>query len=149
MSYKLVLALVGGVGLALSAGEASALVVTNTSDSGALTGALVANPSNFNSISATYTVGDPAQVGTYTGFTSPPVTIGNGIVLSTGNAVDTVGPYRNDVGDGDVSTGFGAGSTPEINAYAPGHIDGWSSSHDAAVVQVNFNLAAPSAIKFS
>jgi hypothetical protein len=149
MSYKLVLGFVGGLGLALSAGEASALVVTPTTDSGALTGALVANPSNFNSISASYIQGNAAQVGTYTGFTSPPVTIGNGVVMSTGNASDTPGPYRNDVGNGEVDTNFGGGSTSEIDAYAPGHITNWNSSHDTAVLQVDFNLANPSAIKFS
>lgn len=149
MTYKLVLGIVSVLGLALSGGEASALVVTNTSNPAALTSALVTTPSNFNSISASYTQGDDAQVGTYTGFTSPPVTIGNGVVLSSGNAVDTVGPYRNDVSNGEVNTGFGGGSTPEIDAYAPGHIDNWQSSHDAAVVRVDFNLASASAIKFS
>jgi hypothetical protein len=144
MSHKFTLAIVGGLGLVLSAGEASALAVVNTTSSTDLTGALVANPSNFSSISATYVQGDDAQVGTYTGFTSPPVTIGNGVVMSTGNAIDTVGPYA-----GTVSTALGGGSTPEIDAYAPGHIDNWDTSEDTAVLQLDFNLANPSAIKFS
>ena len=149
MSYKLVLGVVGGLGLALSGGEASALVVVNTTDPADLTAALVANPSNFNSISASYLQGDAAQVGTYTAFTSPPVTIGNGIVMSTGNASDTPGPYRNDVDDGEVSTALGGGSTPEIDAYAPTHVQNWNSGNDTAVVQVAFNLLTAAAIKFS
>ncbi|HEY1299686.1 MAG TPA: choice-of-anchor L domain-containing protein [Stellaceae bacterium] len=127
------------------AADASALLVTQDNNGTDLLNALVPNQAQFASITASYTTGAAAQVGTYTGFTSPPVTIGNGVVLSTGEAVQTVGPAS----PSDIpSTDEGGGSTPEINAYAPTHITNWSSSHDAAVLTVNFNLATPSAVAF-
>jgi hypothetical protein len=128
---------------------AHALVVTPNPGDSALTSVLITNPAGFASYGASYALGNSAQVGTYTGFASPPRTIGNGVVLSTGNATDVVGPYRNDVSNGEVSTGFGGGSTPEIDSYAPGHVTNWSSSHDAAVLTVNFTLSSPSAIAFN
>jgi hypothetical protein len=127
------------------AGSANALVVTQTTNGTNLLNALVPNQAQFSGITATYTTGAAAQVGTYTGFTSPPVTLGNGIVLSSGNAVQTVGPAS----PSDIpSTDLQGGSTPEINAYAPTHVTNWNSSHDAAVVTVNFTLAAPMAVAF-
>lgn len=141
-------ALVVSAALTLAAQNALALVITSTADPAALTSALVANPGNFASISANYTQGDAAQIGTYTGFNSGPVTIGNGVVMSTGRASDTPGPYRNDVPNGHVDTGFGGGSTAQIDAYAAGNIANWESSHDAAVLRVDFNLNSANAIKF-
>jgi hypothetical protein len=125
--------------------HAQALTVNQTTDAATLLNALVPDPSQFAGISASYTTGAAAQVGTYTGFASPPVTIGDGMVLSTGNAVDTVGPASPfDIPDTDV----GGGSTPEIDAYAPGHITNWGSSHDAAALRVDFTLASPTAVAF-
>lgn len=133
--------------LIAGAGAANAgMIVTQDSNGTNLLNALVPNQSQFNSISASFTTGNAAQVGTYTGFTSPPVTIGNGVVLSTGNAVDVVGPANaSDV----PSTDFSGGSTTEINNYASGRVIGWNSSFDAAVLSVNFNLASASAIAFN
>jgi hypothetical protein len=129
-----------------SASSANALVVTQDTNGTDLLNALVPNQAQFSSISVSYTAGAAAQVGTYTGFTSPPVTLGNGVVLSTGNAVDTKGPAS----PANVpSTDKGGGSTPEINAYAPGHITNWNASFDAARLTVNFNLTAASAVAFS
>lgn len=127
-------------------GHADALVVTQDSNGTDLLNALVPNQAQFSSISASYTAGAAAQIGTYTGFTSPPVTLGNGVVLSTGNAIDTKGPASS---ANVPSTDKGGGSTPEINAYAPGHITNWNASFDAARLTVNFSLAAPSAVAFS
>ena len=146
---KLGYSIVGLALLGVLPSAASALTVTPTTDGATLLGALVTTPSDFGSISAAFTLGNPNQVGTYSGFSSPPVTIGNGVVMSTGNAVDAVGPYNNGVSNGQVSTGFGGGSTAEINAYAPGHITNWSNSNDTAVLQVAFNLKNASAIAFS
>jgi hypothetical protein len=128
--------------------DALALEVNGTSEPAALTGALVPRPGNFGSITATYAQGNSAQVGVYTGFDSPPVTIGGGVVLSTGNVLDVVGPYNNIRLNGEVSTPFLNESTPEIDAYSPGKIANWESSHDAAVVRVDFRLTQPSAVKF-
>jgi hypothetical protein len=136
----------GALALAISAsGSANALVVTQDTNGADLLNALVPNQAQFSSIAANYSFGNSAAVGTYTSFTSPPVTIGNGIVLSTGQAVQTVGPASP---GSSPSTDFGVGSTPEINAYAPTHITNWNSSHDAAVLTVNFSLSAPSAVAF-
>jgi len=135
--------------LIAGASPAHALVVSPNPGDSALTSALISNGAGFSSYGASYTLGNSAQIGTYTGFTSPPRTIGNGVVMSTGNAADVVGPYRNDVGNGEVSTALGGGSTPEINSYAPGHVTNWASSQDAAVLTVNFTLSSPSAIAFN
>jgi len=74
------------------------------------------------------------------------VTIGNGVVLSSGQAVQTPGPAS---AGSSPSTSLGGGSTPEINAYAPGKITNWSSSHDTAVLKVDFTLASPTAVAFN
>jgi hypothetical protein len=140
-------ALLGGAfAFSLAASPALAtLAVTNTTDGATLGAALVTNPSSFTNITASYTTGVSAQVGTYTGFSTAPVTIGNGVVLSNGNAVDVVGPPHS---SNDPTTNEGGGSTAEIDAYAPGHVANWSSSHDAAVLQLDFTLASESAVAF-
>jgi hypothetical protein len=138
--------------LGAGCGGARAMVVTPTTDPTALLDALVANPSAFSSISASYDYGDPQQIGTYTGFNLPPVTMPNGVVMSTGLAAQTTAAYH--------STGFSpstelpvtatsGGSTPEIDAYAAGHVANWSSSHDAAKLTLHFTLAAPTAVSFA
>lgn len=141
---------VGALGLAACvsalASNAQALTVINTTTPTSLTSALVTNSAGFGTIGATYTMGDPTQGGTYTGFTSGPVTIGNGIVLSTGIATQVT--YANQSPNSSPSTVFGGGTTPEFNAYAPGKITNWSSSHDTAVVSVPFTLTSASAIAF-
>lgn len=123
-------------------GSAQALTVTQTNNATDLLNAFVANPGDFSSIGVTQTVGSATQVGTYTGFTSPPVTIGNGIVLSTG-LVSSV-----PIGGGTISESIGGGSTTQVDTYAPGKITNWSGSYDASQITVTFNLAAPSAVAF-
>jgi hypothetical protein len=131
--------------IGVGATDASALTVTQTTDGTTLLNALVTNSSGLSGLSAAYTFGDAAQVGVYSGFTAPPVTIGNGLVLSTGSAAQTVGPASSS----DLpSTDFGGGSTAEINGYAPGHVANWESSHDAAVVQLDFTLTDAAAVAF-
>jgi hypothetical protein len=132
------------LGVASAADEAKALGITPTTDAVALRNALATNPSQFSSISASYTTGDSAQVGTYTGFTSPPVTIGNGVVLSTGNVSQLTYPQTS----GYTGTVFGGGSTPELDAYAEGAVPAWSASYDVAVLTLQFTLALPTAVSF-
>ena len=139
----------GAAALSLFCHGAVALTVTQTTDGTGLRNALVTNSGEFGSITASYAVGNSSQVGTYTGFSLPPVTLGDGVVMSTGNAVDAVGPYNNGVSGGLVSTDFGGGSTPEIEAYSAAHDPNWASGHDAAVLQLDFSLANPSAIAFN
>lgn len=130
---------------ALGITGAAALTVTQTTDGTTLGNSLVTNTVGFSSFTATYTVGNAAQVGTYTGFSSAPVTIGDGVVLSTGNAVDTDNPASS---SNVPSTDFGGGSTAEINAYAPTHVTNWNSSHDTAVLQLDFGLTGATAVAF-
>lgn len=146
MSPKLLITtgLVGALSLA-AAGTGHAMSVTQTTDGTTLLNALVPNQSQFSSLSASYTVGAAAQIGTFTGFTSPPVVLGSGVVMSTGNAVDTVGPASSS----DEPNSFeGGGSTLEIDAFAPGHVTNWSLSNDAAVLDVHFGLSTASAVAF-
>lgn len=134
----------------LLAGPAAALSVTSTTNGAALLGALVPDTSGFAGISATYTQGAASQVGTYTGFTAPPVTLGNGVVLSTGQAAQVTPPFNNgQTGAGATpSTILNGGSTAQIDAYAPGKVSNWSASYDAAQLSISFSLSAPGAIAF-
>ena len=80
------------------------------------------------------------------GFTSPPVTIGNGVVLSTGNAVQTTAAFHS---SGDTpSTDVGQPGTTAFNNYGPGHITNFNTSNDVAALHVNFTLNASSQIGF-
>jgi hypothetical protein len=133
-------------GLTLATASASALTVTQTTNGTTLGNALVTNTAGLNRFSATFTTGDANQIGTYSGFASPPVTIGNGVVMSTGYAVDTVGPASSINQPDSV---LGGGSTSEINAYAPTHVTNWGSSHDTAVLRLDFNLSSASAVAFN
>jgi hypothetical protein len=136
-------ALAGAIALAA---PAAALTVTQTTDGTALLNALVADPTDFASIGATYSVGTAVQVGTYTGFALPPVAIGNGVVLSSGQAVQTTAAFHSS--NNTPSSSLGGGSTAQIDAYAPGKVANWNSSRDAAQLSVSFTLAAASAIAF-
>lgn len=143
MKAKLLYVVAGSAFMALSASAAHALVVTQTTNGSDLAAALGGAGLTINTV--TTPNGAASQFGTYTGFSSPPVTIGNGVVLSSGNAVDTVGPASSS----DIpSTNTGAGGTTEFNAYGPGHITNFSSSNDVAKLDVNFTLAAPGKVKF-
>ena len=130
--------------LALTACAASAaLVVTQTTSSSALATALGGTGLTIDSVSATN--GAATQFGTYTGFNQNPVTIGNGVVLSTGLVSQTPAPSLS----GDFpSTNTGASSTSEFNSYAPGKIANFSNSFDVARLALTFTLASASAVKF-
>jgi hypothetical protein len=90
--------------------------------------------------------GATSQFGTYTGFTSAPVTIGDGVVLSSGQVVQTTSAFHS-AGD-TPSTSTGQAGTTEFNAYGPGHITHFSSSNDVAALEVNFTLSSASQVGF-
>lgn len=138
--------ILGGVACTtLLAASASAMAVTQTTNGTTLGNALGGGGGlTINSVSVSN--GAAAQFGTYTGFTSPPVIIGDGIVLSSGNAVDTTAASHSSSGSPDTSEG--QPGTTEFNAYGPGHITNFSDSNDVAALTVNFTLAAPSQIGF-
>lgn len=86
--------------------------------------------------------GAPEQFGTYSGFSAPPVTFGNGVVLSTGPVVDTTGL------NGFPQTDTGAAGTAEFDNYGISHITNFSSSYNVAALQVNFTLVQDSVVAF-
>jgi hypothetical protein len=129
----------------MSAPVASALSVTQTTDGTVLGTALAGSGLVINSVSITN--GAASQFGTYTGFTSPPITIGDGIVLSTGQVLQTTAAFHS--AGSSPSTDTGASGTTEFNAYGPGHITNFNSSNDVAALTVNFTLSAASQVGFN
>jgi hypothetical protein len=130
--------------LATSA-SATTLVITPTTHGTDLATAL-GGGGGLTIDSASVTNGAASQVGTYTGFTSPPVTIGDGVVLSTGRAIDTTADSYSFLNF--PSTNTGASGTPEFDAYGPGHISSFGDSNDVAAVMVHFTLSSDSQVGF-
>ncbi len=129
------------------AGSASAttLTVTQTTDGTALATAL-GGGGGLTIDSASVSNGNPNQFGTYTGFTSPPVVIGDGVVMSTGYAVNTTADSYSFLNF--PSGNMGASGTAEFDAYGPGHIVSFGGSNDVAAVTVHFTLSADSQVGF-
>jgi hypothetical protein len=127
---------------------ASAMTVTQTTDGTTLGTALGGAGLTIDSV--TVANGTAAQFGTYTGFTSPPVVIGDGIVLSTGQVVQVTPAFNNGLQGGATtpSTITGATGTLEFNNYGPGHISNFANSNDVASLTVAFTLAADSQVGF-
>jgi hypothetical protein len=151
MSKKMSFAIVAAacVGILASATVASALSITQTTNGTALGNAL-GGGGGLTIDSVAVTNGVAKQFGTYTGFTSGLVTIGDGIVLSTGKVVQTTAAFNNGVlGTATTpSTDTGADGTVAFNAYGPGHIANFTESNDVAALNVNFTLGAASQVGF-
>src|SRR5688572_9346350 len=130
------------------ASAASAISITTTTNGAALQAALGGAGMTLNSVVVSN--GAPVQYGTYTGFTAGPVTIANGVVLSTGEVAQTTPEFNNGIQgtSSTPSTSTGMPGTPELDAYGPGHITAFSESSDVAVLTVTFTLAEPSQIGF-
>jgi hypothetical protein len=133
-----------------SATFASALSITQTTDGTAL-GAALGGGGGLTIDSVDITNGNEwKQFGTYTGFTSGPVTIDDGIVLSTGKVVQTTATFNNAV-QGTATTpntDTGANGTAAFDAYGPGHIANFTNSNDVAALTVNFTLSVASQVGF-
>ncbi|MGH9647363.1 MAG: choice-of-anchor L domain-containing protein [Bryobacteraceae bacterium] len=125
--------------------SATTLIVTQTTDGTALATAL-GGGGGLTIDSASVTNGAASQSGTYTGFTSPPVTTGDGVVLSTGKVVDTTADSYSFLNF--PSTNTGASGTPEFDAYGPGHISSFGGSNDVAALMVHFTLSSDSQVGF-
>jgi hypothetical protein len=148
MSFAIVAAACAGV--LASATFASALTITQTTD-GTVLGAALGGGGGLTIDSVDITNGNEwKQFGTYTGFTSAPVTIGNGIVLSTGKVVQTTAAFNNGEQGTDTTpnTDTGANGTPAFDNYGSGHIDNFIGSIDVAALTVDFTLAAASQVGF-
>ena len=146
LTNRVKFALMAAVCSLVAAHNASALTVSQTVDSTALSTAL-GGGGGLTINSATVVNGDPTQFGTYTGFSSPPVTIGDGVVLSTGLAVQTTAAFHSS--GSSPSTNTQQPGTAEFNGYGPGHIANFNNSNDVAALQVSFTLAAPSQVGFN
>jgi hypothetical protein len=126
-----------------------AITITPTTNGTALGNALGGAGVTITSVSVAN--GAASQFGTYTGFSSPPVTIGDGIVLSTGQVAQVLPSFNNGLQGASTtpSTSTAAGGTAEFDAYGSGHIANFSNSNDVASLLVNFTLSAPSQVGFN
>lgn len=151
MSKKMAFAMVAAAcaGILASATFASALTITRTTDGTAL-GAALGGGGGLTITDVMRTNGTAKQFGTYTGFTSGPVTIGDGVVLSTGKVVQTTAVFNNGVQGTDTTpnTDTGANGTAAFDAYGSGHIVNFNSSYDVAALTVEFTLTAASQVGF-
>ncbi|MCK9687169.1 choice-of-anchor L family PEP-CTERM protein [Scleromatobacter humisilvae] len=117
--------------------------VTQSTSSTVLGGALQGSGLTINS--STVTNGAAAQFGTYSGFNGSVITLGNGVVLSSGNVKDTEHPIPGDV----LSTEEGSGGTSEYNAYGAANVTNFTAGFDVAALRVDFTLPTASAVAFS
>ncbi len=145
MKKVLVLVCILTLGIAT---QSFAMSVTQTTSTANLTAALGGSGLTIDSVAIAN--GASSQFGTYTGFTSPPVTIGDGIVMSSGQVVQVYPSFNNglQLTATTPSTNTGATGTTEFNAYGPGHITNFSSSNDVAALQVNFTLSTSGQVGF-
>lgn len=151
MSNKISFAIVSAAcgAILASATFASALSITQTID-GTVLGAALGGGGDLTINSVAITNGYAKQFGTYSGFTSGPVTIDDGIVLSTGKVVQTTAEFNNGVHGTATTpnTDTGANGTAAFDAYGPGHIANFTSSIDVAALTVNFTLSVASQVGF-
>jgi hypothetical protein len=116
--------------------------VTPTTNSATLATALSGSGVTVTSVSVAN--GAASQFGTFSGFSGSLLNLGSGVVLSSGNVIDTAlapGSF--------ISTNTSQTGTSEFNAYGPGHIANFSNSFDVAALKVDFTLASASAVSFS
>jgi hypothetical protein len=127
----------------------ASVLVTQTTNTSLLATAL-GGGGGLTVNSVTILAGAASQFGTYTNFIGAPITIGNGIVLSTGQVVQVTPAFNNGLqGAGSTpSTDTGMPGTAEFDAYGPGHIASFSAAFDVAALQVNFTLSSPSQVGF-
>lgn len=148
--------LVALAGACVSAARADVITVT-TNDAATLAGALQAGGLVIDQLVVRQ--GEPGQIGTYSNFTILPVSINDGIVMSSGS-VASIGPlaeaqdpsYQPSSPPSVVTNAMSptGGGTPEFDAYADdqGNIHNFDASYDVAAIEVHFTLAAPSQVQF-
>ncbi len=159
-------------GLAARTGALAALAFLGASGGTAL-GQIVTTPtSNVATLKAALPVrgltvdqiiirsGSPGQIGTYVGFKNPPITIDDGLVLSSGN-VAQMGPlpemllpdYEPSSPPAAVNSAMdpgGLGGTFEFDDYGhrSNNIENFNASYDVAAIEVHFSLDDDSQVKF-
>ena len=130
----------------LIAGNAlGTIIVTPTTDAGSLAAAL--SPSGLE-VTATALNGAAAQFGTYTNYTAEPITIGDGVVLSSGDVSAVLPPADPSLESPQPSYDMQTPGTAEFDAYGPGRIENFQSSNDVAVLRIDFTLDVESQIQF-
>ncbi len=146
---KIIEALTSVICPIIAVNMASGLTIVQTTSSAVLSTSL-GGGGGLSITSANVINGADSQFGSYSGFASFPVTIGDGIVMSTGQALQVTPMSNNGLQAAYTtpSTNTGVGGTTEFNAYGPGHITNFSNSNDVAALQVCFTLAAASQIGF-
>lgn len=152
---------VAGVALSLQiAATAQGQVATvPTVEEAALIDALSAEGLTITSV--TVRSGAAGQIGTYSNFVTPPVSIRRGVVLSSGN-VASMGPLPEaQLPDYDpagppaavnsaMSEDPAGGGTAEFNDYGDqsNNIENFQLSYDVAAIEVRFTLAESSQVQF-
>jgi len=157
-AHRLAVAIATLTFLAGAATSRAQFSTTPTTDPAALAAALT--PTGLTITSVVIRSGVPGQIGTYSHFTALPVTIRDGIVLSSGN-VAALGPlaevqdpaYDPSSPPAAVNSQMNAditGGTPEFNDYGShgNHIENFTESFDVAAVEVHFTIPEDSQIKF-
>lgn len=135
-----------GLAAILGAAPARSLMVTPTMNPVDLAAALNASGLTINSVSIVN--GAEGQFGTYTEFEVSPITIHDGIVLSSGLVSGTPAPADPILDYPQPSNDMATSGTPEFDAYGPGHIENFGSSNDVAALLVSFTLDDPGQIQF-
>ncbi len=135
------------LGLTTASTARGGIIVTPTTNPTTLASSLGGTGLTINSVNAL--TGDPGQFGIYWNFSL----MRDGVVLSSGNVVDTMGPPS---ASDSPATDLGMPGTPEFDAYGSStgsggatRIANFQASYDVATLQVNFTLQAPSAVSFS
>jgi hypothetical protein len=144
--------------LLLTAGSAARadIVTVPTMEPTALATAL--NPIGLTINSITIKCGNTGQFGVYTDFINGPVTIHNGVVLSSGS-VAALGPlaeaqdpaYDPATPPAAVNSAMSTleySGTPEFDAYGATHIENFQGSFDTAGMEVTFTIAEDSQVQF-
>ena len=148
-------------GLAIASPSLAQIVTTPTMDGDALRTALQGNGVTITSI--VIKNGVAGQFGTYNGFSTPPVTIRDGVVLSSGN-VASMGPlpevqqpgYEPSSPPAAVNSQMvfepadATGGTAEFDAYgtASNNIENFQGGFDVAALEVHFTIATANQVKF-
>jgi hypothetical protein len=122
-------------------------VIVNSTDNPSALAKALTGP-GLKITSATILNGAAAQFGTYSNFSTAPIKIGDGIILSTGIASQVASPVDPSLSGPQPSNDLQISGTPEFNAYGAGHIQNFQGAYDVAALQVNFHLAAASQIQF-
>ena len=138
--------LIGVLSLGMSPWAQASVLVNPTMNPGDLQAALGGTGMTINSV--TLLNGAVGQYGTYTNYTAQPITIGDGVVLSSGNVGFLGPPADPSLESPQPSYDMETPGTAEFDAYGPGKIENFQSSNDVAVLRVDFSLDDTSQVQF-